>query len=187
MKKELILSMCLFAALLHAQPCDVRGDFRETSSTSPARGWDLGRQPVFLPLPKYEREILDGKVVLTFTDITARDGFTCNSYVKIPAKAGDVIRVTARVKGVGGAWFALHLYNAKQAWIGGLPRQARPLAPEWQTLTVDLPVANPPKGKEPAAAVSLSFGAPRDADLSICNLQVVRVAKPAAPAVPPAK
>ena len=169
--KHLTIAAALLAALsLTAGEIALKGDFAALQKDTYPVGWYNNTWGGYLPAPKFEIVKEKDFNALHFTEINGKSGFGWSSKARPAAKAGDIVRVTAKVKGSGKAWFGLQSFTDKGRWIMVLPMSYFDLTPEWKEVKADLVV----KDKDPAQKtgyVMLTFGATGKADFYISDLK----------------
>ncbi len=111
----------------------------------------------------------DGAKALHFTEINAKYGFCWVNWQRYPAKAGDVVKVTAKVKGSGFAWVQLQTCLADGKYTGAIPQSVIRLTPEWRDVEIEIAVTDI-KDKV-TGKVMLTFGAKKGADFYISHIK----------------
>ena len=145
--KHLAIAAVLFAfAALTAGELAVNGTFTVKPQAKYPAGWRVDRWVGYQPEPKFEIIQENGRNVVHFTEISCKNGFSWTSSTLPAAKAGDIIRVTAKIKGKGTARFGLETFTDKKKWLAVLPKTSFVLTPEWKDVKADLVV----KDKDPA-------------------------------------
>ena len=169
--KQIAIAAALFAfAALAAGEMAVNGTFTVKPQAKYPTGWRADRWIGYQPEPKFEIIQENGLNVVHFTEIGCKNGFSWTSATLPAAKAGDIIRVTAKIKGKGTARFGLETFTDKKKWLAVLPKTSFVLTPEWKEVKADLAV----KDKDPAQKtgyVMLTFGATSKADFYISDLK----------------
>ena len=175
MKRLAIAAAFLTFAALAAGEVDVNGIFAAKPQEKYPTGWRCDQWKGFQPEPKFEIIQENGQNVVHFTEISCKNGFSWYSLARPAVKAGDIVRVTAKVKGTGKVRFGLETFSSAKKWIMVLPRTAVSLTPEWKEVKVDLKVVDK-DATQKAASVMLTFGATSKADFYISSLKVELVA-----------
>lgn len=170
MKKLLSVAAALAGIALSATEVNVFGSFAQIQKNGMPRGWYANAWKGYQPAPKFEIVTENGKKVLHFSEIKGTSGFGWASSLRFPAKAGDVVTVTAKVKGSGTAWFGLQTFQADTKWTGVLPARKFPLTSQWTEFKAELPVTDVKDRK--TGKVMVTFGAEQNADFSISELKV---------------
>ena len=181
MKHLLMFAAVLAAGIVSAQEINIKGDFASIDKKEKVPvGWYNNSWGGYQPAPKYEI-ITEGETkVFHASEVKGKSGFSLSSKARPAAVAGDVIVVTARVKGAGKVFFGLQGFDAQSRWIGVMqPMPSLPLEAEWKDIKVELPVKEVNKTRK-IGVVMVTFGATSGAELFITNLKAERVAaKPA--------
>lgn len=156
------ISLCLAAVLgvftLSAAELAINGAFdKMNSKTGLPEKWFFNAWAGYKPSPAV-KVIKDGKAnALEFTGSKSKNGFGISNFANFPCKKGQVVTVTARVKGQGTMFFQLQTFGAKK-WTGLLPAANVTLTPDWKDVKVTLPVDDV-KGKDPTVKAMFTFGA----------------------------
>ena len=186
--KHLIAAAALLSVLsLTAGEIPLKGDFAALQKDKYPVGWYNNTWGGYLPAPKFEIVKEKDFNAVHFTEINGKSGFGWSSKARPAAKAGDTVRVTAKVKGTGKAWFGLQSFTDKGRWIMVLPMTYYDLTPEWKEVKFDLPVEDRHKTLK-TGIIMVTFGANSKADFYIGDLkgEVIPAAPAAAPAAPAA-
>lgn len=171
MKKHLVIAAAFLTfTALTAGEIAVKGNFTVKPQGKYPTGWVNDRSSVFKPEPKFEIIQENGQNVLHFTEINGKHGFGWSSSARPAVNAGDVIRVTAKVKGSGKVRFGLETFTNKRKWIMPLPKVSIDLTPEWQKVQVDLEVQDKHATLK-TGYVMLVFGAVSKSELYISDLK----------------
>ena len=170
--KRFAIAAALFAfAALAAGEVAVNGTFTIKPQAKYPAGWRVDRWVGYQPEPKFEIIQENGRNVVHFTEISCKNGFSWCSSARPAVKAGDIIRVTAKIKGKGTARFGLETFTDKKKWLAVLPKTSFVLTPEWKEVKVDLKVVDKDASQK-AASVMLTFGATSKADFYISGMKV---------------
>ena len=169
--KHLAIAAAFFAfAALTAAEVAVNGNFTIRPKAKYPTGWRADGWIGHQPEPKFEILQENGRNAVHFTEISCKNGFVWISSARPAAKAGDIIRITARIKGSGTARFGLETFTDKKQWIMVLPKTVFTLTPEWKEIKADLVVKDKDEKLKAATAV-LTFGATANSDFYISNLK----------------
>lgn len=171
MKKHLVIAAAFLSfAALTAGEIAVKGNFTVKPQAKYPTGWVNDRSSVFKPEPKFEIIQENGQNVVHFTEINGKHGFSWSSTARPAVKAGDVIRVTAKVKGSGKVMFGLETFTKERKWIMPLPKVRFDLTPEWKKIKVDLEVLDKHATRKAGFAMVV-FGAASKSELYISDLK----------------
>ena len=131
------------------------------------KSWYLNPWAGYQPKAKLE---LDKDGTFHISDVKAKYGFGLISGTRIPAKAGDTVKLTAMVKGKGTMFFQLQYYADLKKWITVAPAAARvKLTDEWREVTLSTKVEN--FKDQITAMVVCSVGTGKDGELYMKNPQ----------------
>ena len=169
--KQFAIAAALFAFVaLAAEEVAVNGAFTIKPQAKYPTGWVADRWIGYQPEPKFEIIQENGRNVVHFTEIGCKNGFSWCSSARPAVKAGDVLRVTAKIKGKGKARFGLETFIDKRKWLAVLPKTGFDLTPEWKDVKVDL-VVKDKDATQKVGFVMLTFGATSKADFYISDLK----------------
>ena len=180
MKHLLMFAAVLVAGIVSAQEINIKGDFAAVNKKDQIPlGWYNNTWYGYMPAPKYE-VITEGETkVFHASEVKGKSGFSLSSAARPAAVAGDVIVITARVKGTGKVVFGLQGFDAQLKWIAVMPMTSLPLEAEWKDVKVELPVVEVSKTRK-VGVVMVTFGGSPQGELFISNLKAEKVAaKPA--------
>ena len=175
MKQLLTALMLCSALLLGAKEINLYGNFAETQKNGLPKGWNFIRAKDYQPLPKFEILRENSANILHFSDIAGKYGFGWESAVRIRAKAGERVTITAKVKGKGRGWFTVEATSASGKWSGGFPKQRFPLKEEWNEAKVELRIVD--FKKIPTGKITVLFGADNGSELFLSDLKMVSAAQ----------
>ena len=171
MKKHLVIAAAFLSfAALSAGEIAVKGNFTVKPQEKYPTGWVNDRSSVFKPEPKFEIIQDNGQNVVHFTEINGKHGFSWSSSARPTVKAGDVIRVSAKVKGSGKVMFGLETFTKERKWIMPLPKVRIDLTPEWKKIKVDLEIQDKHATRKAGLAMVV-FGAASKSELFITGLK----------------
>jgi len=171
MKKHLVIAAAFLTfTALTAGEIAVKGNFTVKPQGKYPTGWVNDRSSGFKPEPKFEIIQENGQDVVHFTEINGKHGFGWSSSARPAVNAGDVIRVTAKVKGSGKVRFGLETFTDKRKWIMPLPKVSMDLTQEWKKIQVDLEVLDKHATLKAGYAM-LVFGAGPKSELYITDLK----------------
>ncbi len=168
--KKIITMLCAAVMVsVSAAELKVQGDFVKLQKNGMPMGWSANSWSGYKPAPKFEIVEGDGAKALHFTEINAKYGFCWVNWQRYPAKAGDVVKVTAKVKGSGFAWVQLQTCLADGKYTGAIPQSVIRLTPEWRDVEIEIAVTDI-KDKV-TGKVMLTFGAKKGADFYISHIK----------------
>ena len=171
MKKILsVLSSVLITLLCGAANLEVNGDFAKTDKKSNMpSNWRINTWSGYKPYANAEVIKLDNKNVLHVYNVKSAKGFGLSCASNFPASAGDIVTVTAQVKGQGSGSFGLQFRNGKRSHIGQTSRGGYfTLTNEWKTVTAKLKVTNTDKAV--TENIILTLSGKQDTELYVRNI-----------------
>lgn len=181
MKHLLMFAAVLAAGIVSAQEINIKGDFAAFDQKEKVPvGWYNNAWGGYQPMPKYEVITEGENKVFHASEVKGKSGFSLSSKARPTAVAGDVIVITARVKGTGKVSFGLQAFTAQFKWISVMPMTFLPLEADWKDVRVELPVKDVHKTLK-TGAVMVTFGGTPAGELFITGLKAEKVAA-AAPA-----
>ena len=130
--------------------------------------WFFNAWPGFKPLP----DLVKGKDgSISVTNVTSKNGTGLLSTVKLPAKAGEIAKFTALVKGKGKMFFRVQDFDEKRRWIRVAPNCTYTnLTSDWKEVTLQVKIEN---SKKAPTAYCVSFiGVNKGGELAVKNARM---------------
>lgn len=156
--------------LLSGKELDVKGDFQTWKKGTPA-GWRFNQWNGFQPLAEMRLIEESDLRVLHIDHAMAKHGFGVLSEKHFPAKSGDRILVSAKVRGKGEIAFHLWCYGNKKQ-LGATRKSFLTLTDQWREHTFELLVTDMPSGM--TEEVQISFSGARNTELFITGITAVQ-------------
>ena len=164
-------------APLAAEVLPVNGDFSEVTADGQPAGWVLHTWSGFQPLATMT--VLpgadNGNNAVRIRDIRGQNGMGFRNEKHFPARSGDQVRVTFRVRGRGRAKGSVEIYHytAKGEWNPPSEKQYFEYSPDWRTQVCSFYLSNGPRGE--TAAFQVCFGAMNGAEIELSSVRVEQI------------
>lgn len=158
------------ALTVNAADLNINGDFTKLDKkTNLPSFWRVNTWPGYKPFAQVEVVKVEGKNVLHVYNVKSPKGFGLSCTRNIPAEAGDIITVTAQVKGKGSGSFGLQFRDARRSHRGQTVQGGYfTLSNEWKNITVKLSVSNTAKAE--TKNITLTLSGKQDSELYVRNI-----------------
>ena len=172
----LAISFVFLGIRLIAEVLPVNGDFSAITADGQPAGWVLHTWSGFQPLATMT--VLpgadNGSNAVRISDIRGESGMGFRNEKHFPARSGDQVRVTFRVRGrgTGKGTVELYHYTANGSWNPPSPRQYFEYSSEWRTQVCSFFVDNGAKPKGETAAFQVCFGTSAGMEMELSGIQI---------------